>query len=82
MTATQVLCARIKLKMADAAGAPADQRRSSVEQHLRDLVAKYSVSDKQRQALHSALLADVGSADAWARVLRFEVGAPLYTAGQ
>ena len=54
-------------------GGTAEQRCSGVEQHLKGLVAKYPASDEQRQALHAALLADVTSADAWARVLRYEV---------
>jgi hypothetical protein len=44
-----------------------------VEHQLSDLVAKYPSDDRQRQALHAALLADVTSADAWACVLQHEV---------
>lgn len=63
--------------MADSApnveAAPAAHHTQGVQRQLSDLVAKYPSEDKQRQALHAALLADVTSADAWARVLQYEV---------
>lgn len=53
--------------------APAQEQGQHVQQQLAALVAKYSSDDRQRQALHATLLADVSSADAWARVLQHEV---------
>ncbi len=60
--------------MENAEGATAEQRQRNVAQHFSGLVVKYPANDEQRQALHGVLLADVASAEAWARVLRYEVG--------
>lgn len=48
------------------------QQRQVVQRHLEGLVAKYPSKDKQRQALHAALLSDITSAESWACVLQHE----------
>lgn len=59
-----------------AAAEQQQQQRQVVQCHLEGLAAKYPSKDKQRQALHAALLSDVTSAEAWACVLQHEVSCP------
>lgn len=56
-----------------AASEPPADCAAGVQRQLQSLVTKYPSDDRQRLALHAALLADVTSADAWACVLQHEV---------
>ena len=56
-----------------AAGETPADRAAGVKHLLQSLLTKYPSDDRQRLSLHTALLADVTSADAWACVLQHEV---------